>query len=812
VNNRLRLAKSPRRQGRRVTFGMTLALSALAALVFAVGALAASNGTDPRSNTDDPAKFLTPYPSYTAPANDGLGVQPGQVKHVWLIILENSSFDAAFSGINGNTYLSQTLPSQGALLENYYGTGHSSLDNYTAMASGQAPIMDLQHDCDFDIQMPAHEGTGFDDGIDTNGGSLTANPNYGQFEGAAGPNEANDAYGCVYPSSVPTLFNQFDSAGVSWKGYAQDFDTEPHPGQNAGASACGSSYPESGITTVPDGAPVPPSAGTGANVTVGGSEAATSTMPANTYVSKHFPFPWFQSIMESGDCNAAHFADITSLQSDLESAATTPAFSWITPDLCSDGHDGICAAGEDNLSGGKNNIGGLYAADLFLEKYVPMIEASPAFQDGGLIDITFDEAYPSFPGGGGLAYSSLGPLDASTYLNADAAGETLFGRGVAWEPQGPNSPSLRGTNGQAISPGAGDASGLDRPLACNYSGATTGSNPISSDPNHNVNDCVSNGQNSRGHLTQRVDTGVTTGSSGSDTITDPNLTTADVGRPVSDTGGASATPVIPAGAYIGQVTSVPVDPASYNASEGSKTLSVMSAKLVDADGNPIALTGAIPADDALTFATQDAGNDPLYDAYDQTLGGGEEGNVLISPLIKPGTVSQVDYNHYSWLRTMEDMFNVKSAAPGLDGEGHIGYAAQPGLAPFGPDVFTAATQPETDTVTNTVTDTVTQPQATTVTSTVAGPGTTVTRTVTTPGPGHNVVVHVVPKVKGYAVQEATVVLAAAGLKVGKIAKPKHKLGANQVLVVASQSTKAGAKVAAGTKVDLVLKAARESQQ
>jgi len=48
----------------------------------------------------------------------------------------------------------------------------------------------------------------------------------------------------------------------------------------------------------------------------------------------------------------------------------------------------------------------------------------------------------------------------------------------------------------------------------------------------------------------------------------------------------------------------------------------------------------------------------------------------------------VYYNHYSWLRTMEDLFAVKSAAPGLDGKGHIGYAAQPGLAPFGPDVFT----------------------------------------------------------------------------------------------------------------------------
>ena len=46
------------------------------------------------------------------------------------------------------------------------------------------------------------------------------------------------------------------------------------------------------------------------------------------------------------------------------------------------------------------------------------------------------------------------------------------------------------------------------------------------------------------------------------------------------------------------------------------------------------------------------------------------------------------YNHYSWLRTMEDIFDVATAAPGLDGDGHIGYAAQPGLAPFGRDVFT----------------------------------------------------------------------------------------------------------------------------
>ena len=79
--------------------------------------------------------------------------------------------------------------------------------------------------------------------------------------------------------------------------------------------------------------------------------------------------------------------------------------------------------------------------------------------------------------------------------------------------------------------------------------------------------------------------------------------------------------------------------------------------------------------------------------------------MLISPLIKPGTVSSTYYNHYSTLRTLEDLLltgqsctNPSNAdtplaagtvCGGLDGEGHIGYAAQAGLASFGPDVFTA---------------------------------------------------------------------------------------------------------------------------
>jgi phosphatidylinositol-3-phosphatase len=59
-------------------------------------------------------------------------------------------------------------------------------------------------------------------------------------------------------------------------------------------------------------------------------------------------------------------------------------------------------------------------------------------------------------------------------------------------------------------------------------------------------------------------------------------------------------------------------------------------------------------------------------------GGGRTGAVLLSRFIKPGTVSNVPYNHYSLLRSVEDVFGLP----------HLGYAGRAGLAGFGRDVFT----------------------------------------------------------------------------------------------------------------------------
>ncbi len=69
------------------------------------------------------------------------------IRHVFVIVLENEGFNTTFGASSKAPYLSKTLTSQGVLLQNYYGTGHASLDNYIAMISGQAATPDTRNDC-----------------------------------------------------------------------------------------------------------------------------------------------------------------------------------------------------------------------------------------------------------------------------------------------------------------------------------------------------------------------------------------------------------------------------------------------------------------------------------------------------------------------------------------------------------------------------------------------------------------------------------------------------------------------------------------
>ncbi len=53
--------------------------------------------------------------------------------------MENEGFSSIWGPGSPATYLNGTLRKQGELIDNYYGTGHNSLDNYIAQVSGQAP-------------------------------------------------------------------------------------------------------------------------------------------------------------------------------------------------------------------------------------------------------------------------------------------------------------------------------------------------------------------------------------------------------------------------------------------------------------------------------------------------------------------------------------------------------------------------------------------------------------------------------------------------------------------------------------------------
>ena len=70
-----------------------------------------------------------------------------QIKHVFVITLENENYATTFGANSKAPYLSQTLASQGAMVQQYYGTGHVSLDNYISMISGQAPTPETDNDC-----------------------------------------------------------------------------------------------------------------------------------------------------------------------------------------------------------------------------------------------------------------------------------------------------------------------------------------------------------------------------------------------------------------------------------------------------------------------------------------------------------------------------------------------------------------------------------------------------------------------------------------------------------------------------------------
>ena len=344
---------------------------------------------------------------------------------------------------------------------------------------------------------------------------------------------------------MPTLFNQLDAAQSAGRATPRTSATptrRPPATRRRGSQPwldCGAPY----------ATPSAPRRSPAASPTPRSPTRAARTRPTSTCPSTSRSRGSSRS-SAPGDCNAAHIANLfdpnDGLYHDLQSEATTPAFSWISPNNCSDAHDAVCHG--NNLSGGfsdpntpnppLNHTGGLYAADLFLEHVVPEIEASPAFKDGGLIDITFDEAFPPFTyTGNSFANSTIVSPNAATSVASDTAGETLFGHSVNYEPTGPNTPLAKDATGNELYPGPGDNAYIDRPSNC--IAQTVPSKPSTT--------CLlGGGSNVPGARTDSA----ATAAAQQPTIVDPTIVATDVGRSVTGTG-------IPAGAFVGKVSDTP---------------------------------------------------------------------------------------------------------------------------------------------------------------------------------------------------------------------------------------------------------------
>jgi hypothetical protein len=299
------------------------ALALVAALLVLGGLLLVAGGRQARAPA--PARAAT-SPSAAATASP----PAPPIRHVFVIVLENESASVTFGPDSPAPYLSKTLPAQGAFLPNYYGVGHNSLDNYIAMVSGQAPGFQTQQDCQV-----------FSDFVP---GSIGAN---GQAQGS----------GCVYPTAVPTIASQLTGAGFTWRDYNEQMGADPA----REAAECG-------------------------HPAVGSRDNTQSATATDMYATRHDPFVYFHSIIDDTTLCDSHVVNLDALPQDLSSAASTANYSFITPDLCSDGHDAPCADGQP---------GGLAQTDMFLRTWVPKITASPAFRRDGLLIVTFDEASTS---------------------------------------------------------------------------------------------------------------------------------------------------------------------------------------------------------------------------------------------------------------------------------------------------------------------------------------------------------------------------------------------------------------------------------
>jgi phosphatidylinositol-3-phosphatase len=279
-----------------------------------------------------------------------------EVKHAFLIVLGENSYEDSFGAAADAPYMTRTLPKKGELIPNYYGVTGGVLANEIALLSGQGPTPETAINCpDYTAIAPATV-------------SLFAE----QVEGD----------GCVYGEEVESLPTQLEAKELSWRAYVEGMENGGAIGQPWRCRK-----------------PI-----------LGGPDSSPTPSPGDQYATWRNPVVYFGAIAESAECEK-HDVGFEVLTRDLQFKKATPALSLIFPDACHSGGEFECEPGAPK---------GAHGAVSLLKTLVPAIMASPAYAEGGLILITSAQApqageHPD-PSACCLApdYPNLPPLPATT--------------------------------------------------------------------------------------------------------------------------------------------------------------------------------------------------------------------------------------------------------------------------------------------------------------------------------------------------------------------------------------------------------------
>ncbi|HEY3702839.1 MAG TPA: alkaline phosphatase family protein [Acidimicrobiales bacterium] len=157
-------------------------------------------------------------------------------------------------------------------------------------------------------------------------------------------------------SNGANVGDQLDAAGLGWKQYADGIST----------SCLHASYsPTAGTDPYQGAGASPPPAGP-------------------NYADRHVPFLYYSDVVGNDARCQAHDVPYSQLSTDITND-TVPAYSFVTPDTCNDGHDNPCAG---------KTTGGLTAADAWLSANIPSL-LSYLQAHNGLLVITTDESSTS---------------------------------------------------------------------------------------------------------------------------------------------------------------------------------------------------------------------------------------------------------------------------------------------------------------------------------------------------------------------------------------------------------------------------------